>query len=333
MNHIQHHKLRKGFIIATVVMAVVALLFIMRNYEKTYVDKRISIILISKRLDVGSDFWSSVFEGANIAASDYDIDLTIIGPESETDYETQGEMIEEAIAMKPDAIALAPSSYTMTVLYAKKIEDAGIKLILMDSVMEKDMGQCVVATDNYEGGFKMGSYMKQYVDETSVIGIVSHIKGASTAIDREQGVRAGLGKYEKRIADVVYSDSNNDKAYEVTVQMMEAHPDMDIIIGLNEDSTVGAARAVKALGLSNQIRMIGFDSSLEQVQLLEEGVFDAIVVQKPLNMGYLGIKMSYQAVINKAIPKKVDSGSVLITDEFIYTKENEKLLFPFKEEN
>lgn len=333
MKHTERRRLRVSFIIITAAIVAVLILLAINGYKEQYVDEKKSVILISKRLTAKNDFWPSVFEGAKIAADDYAIDLAIIGPESEADYELQNTMIEEAIAKKPDAIALIPSSYTMTISYAKKIEEAGIKLILLDSVMEEEIGQCIVTTDNFEGGQKMGEYMKQYADETSVIGIVSHIKGASTAIDRELGVRAGLGEYEKQIAAVVYSDSNYEQAYEVTKKMLETYPEMNIIIGLNEDSAVGAARAVKELKRSGQIRMIGFDSSMEQVQLLEEGVFDAIVVQKPLNMGYLGIKMAYEAILNKSVPAKVDSGSVLITADTIYTKENEKLLFPFKEEN
>lgn len=323
----------KRFMIVIMIIAAGALLFTIGSYRKSHTDKKISVIFISKRLNEENDFWSSILEGLHMAASDYGVSLTVVGPEFETDYELQNKMIEDAIALKPDAIALVPSSYTMTVSYAEKIMEAGIKLVLLDSVMEKEIGLCVVATDNYEGGYKMGNYMKQYADETSVIGIVSHIPGASTAIEREQGVRAGLGDYEKQIADVVFCDSDYDMAYEKTVQMLEEYPDMNIIIGLNEDSSVGAARAVKDLGLSGQIHMMGFDSSMEQIQLLEEGIFAAIVVQKPLNMGYLGIKMAHQAVMNKTIPGKVDSGSVLITKDTIYTKENEKLLFPFREEN
>lgn len=332
MNQSQY-KFRKGLIIVIAILAAAILLFVIRSYQKTQTDKNISVIFISKRLGVENDFWISMMEGVSMAASDYNIDLTAMGPESELEYELQHEMIEEAIAMQPDAIALVPSSFTMTIPYAKKIEAAGIKLVLLDSVMEEEIGQCVIATDNYEGGYKMGDYMQQYADETSVIGIVSHTPGASTAIEREQGVRAGLGVYEKQIVEVVFSNADYDMAYEMTVQMLNDHPDMNMIIGLNEDSSVGAARAVKELDLSDKIRLIGFDNSMEQIQLLEEGVFDAIVVQKPLNMGYLGIKMAYEAAINQTIPEAVDSGSVLITKETIYTEENEKLLFPFREEN
>ena len=111
--------------------------------------------------------------------------------------------------------------------------------------------------------------------------------------------------------------------------MLAEYPDMNMIAGLNEYSSVGAAKAVKDMGLADQIRMVGFDSSIEEIQLLEEGIFDAIVIQKAFNMGYLTIEKAILAAKGEPIPEQVDSGSELVTKENMYTEENQKLLFPF----
>ena len=160
---------------------------------------------------------------------------------------------------------------------------------------------------------------------------MEHIKGVSTAVERERGLVEALGEYADHIVDIRYCDSNNDKSYEMTKAMLTENPDINVIFGLNEDSASGAARAVRDMGLGGEIDMVGFDSSLEEIQFLESGVFDAIVVQRPLNMGYLGVSMAYEAARSKEVPKMVESGSVLITKETIYTEENQKLLFPFRE--
>lgn len=307
--------------------------WVLQNQQKGPEGQRTSIVFISKRLASNHDFWTSIVEGVQMAAADYDVDLTIMGPDSETEIDHQNQMIEKAIALKPDAIVLIPSDVNLTVSYAEKIEEAGIKLILMDSIMDKDMGLCVVATDNHGGGYKMGEYLKYYADEKTVIGIVGHIPEASTAIEREQGVRKGLGEYADKIVDVVYGESDIEKGKMVTLEMLDKYPEINMLVGLNEDSARGAANALKERGISEQIRMIGFDSSMEQVRLLEEGVFNAIVVQKPFNMGYLGAEMAYKATTNEKIPESVDSGSALITKDNLYTKENEKLIFPFRGNN
>lgn len=310
------------------------ILFIYTNSESSTPssDPMVRIVFIPKVIDERNDFWTTMLEGAQMATTDKNIELTFLGTDSEMFIDEQNELIEEAIAMQPNAIALAPCDYERTLPYAKKIEEMGIKLIIIDSVMAEEVGVSVVATDNFVGGERMGSYMKDKIDSNAVIGIVGHVKGSSTATEREAGLREGLGMYEKNIVNVVFCDSSFDKAYEVTKQMLETYPDMNVIFGLNEYSAVGAARAVKDMGLTEQISMVGFDSSMEEVQLLEEGVFDAIVVQKPVNMGYLGVTMAYQAALNQEISASIDSGSVLITKDTIYTDENQKLLFPFKEQ-
>ncbi len=288
----------------------------------------LQIILVQKAIDE-TDFWVSVSKGAEIAARENGVELTIWGPASERETQDAHGLIEDAIEARPDAIALAPISYDETLPYARMIEEAGIPLILIDSVMAEPAGDGLVATDNVEGGIKMGQYMRQYANEDTVIGIVGHVKGSSTATQREQGVREGLGEYQDRIVEVVFCESSFEIAYEVTKKMLEEHPEINMIAGLNEYSAVGAAEAVVDMGRAGSIRMVGFDSSIREIQLLEAGVFDAIVIQKPFNMGYLGIESAVKAARGEPVEDNVDSGSVLVTKDTIYTEENQKLLFPF----
>ncbi len=286
------------------------------------------IVLIVKTMDDTTDFWTSMIDGANMAAKEHEVHLTIMGPESETKYEEQGAMIEEAIRMKPDAIALVPASYTKTVSYAEKIEKSDMKLVLVDSVMEEAMGSCIVATDNVEAGRKMGNFIKENAVDIRGIGVVGHVRGSSTATEREMGLRNGLEEYEEKIVDVVFCDSNYNKAYKITKEMLEKYPEINVLAGLNEYSSVGAARAVMDLGLEGEIFMVGFDSSMKEVDFLESGIFQAIVVQKPLNMGYLAIENTVKLLEDEKLPQYIDSGSALITKETMYMPENQKLLFP-----
>ena len=150
-------------------------------------EEKKEIILISKVIDGSNDFWSAFVQGAEMAAKEYGVNLKIVGPNTELKYEEQGVMIEEAIRQEPDAIALVPSNFTETQKYARKIEEAGIPLIIGDSFMEEEMGSCVVATDNVEAGRKMGKYILDNFEHISSIGVVGHVKGVSTAMEREQG--------------------------------------------------------------------------------------------------------------------------------------------------
>lgn len=318
-------RMKKRIVCVCALLVIVGIAFCFTRVDHI---KEKQIVLIVKTMDADTDFWTSMIDGANMAAKEYGASVTIMGPEAETQYEAQGVLIEKAIAMKPDAIVLVPASYTETAAYAGRIEESNIKLVLVDSLMEEEMGSCVVATDNVEAGRKMGRFIKENAAEIHGIGVVGHVQGVSTAVEREAGLREGLEEYEKKIVDVVFCDSDYKKAYKITREMLEEYPEINVLAGLNEYSSVGAARAVLELGRQDEIFMVGFDSSIKEVDYLESGVFEAIVVQKPLNMGYLAIENTVKMLESEKIPKYIDSGSALVTKETMYMPENQKLLFP-----
>ncbi len=322
------YKLFIVWIIIGAAIAIAGILYLQSNKE----NKQYNIIFIPKIIDENNHFWTQLIEGVEMAAWEKKADVSIVAPDAEHDIARQNVLIDWAIEQKPDAILLSPSSYTETTEYARKVKEAGIPLVLIDSEIDEDIADAVVATDNVKLGEVEGSFMKTFVTEDSKIAIMGHVKNSSTAIEREAGVRKGLGEDEERIVDVVFCNSEYDKAYNLMIELMEQYPDISIVAGLNEYSAVGAVRAIQDMKLDNRIKVVGIDSSLEEIQLLEAGVFEGIIVQNPYKMGYLGMEAAIDLLNGEKISKKIDSGCELITKDNLYTEENQKLLFPFKEE-
>ncbi len=325
----KYRKYRIVWIMTAFVLIQIGVLFLIywKHPDKTY-----HVIFIPKIIDEKTDFWKLLTEGVEMAAVENQVDVTIVAPESEEDYEAQNQLIEWAILQKPDAILLTPCSYTESTEYVKKIKEQGIVLVLIDSSIDADVADAVIATNNIKIGEVEGNFMKRFVSEDSCIAIIGHVKNSSTAIEREIGVRKGLGEYEEKIVDVVFCDSDYDKAYTQMMNLLEKYPSIDLVAGLNEYSAVGAARAIKEKGLEKQIKVVGIDSSLEEIQMLEEGIFTAIVMQNPFKMGYMGMEVAVKILDGEKVLKNIDSGCQLITKDSMYTEENQKLLFPFREE-
>ena len=322
-------KLRANVIV--LVLPILALLIgitLFIFYQGNGNDRREPLfVLIPKTLDQ-VDFWTSLIAGAEIGANDFDVQLEILGVYSEDDIEGQNQEILKAIEMQPDVILLAASSATETIPYIEQAIAAGIQVILVDSVVDKELGSGIVSTNNIEMGRELARYARQFLNQDSQIGIIGPVQEAATAIEREQGIREGLGQYEENILKVAFGGFNYENAYELTKQMIADAPEMNILFGINEDSSVGAARAIHALGLENEIMLFGVDNSLEQIQFLERGVFQAIMIQKPVNMGYLAVELGVQALEGASRSEIIDSGSVLITRDNMYLRENQQLLFP-----
>lgn len=288
-----------------------------------------SLIYIPKTQDGTNDFWTSLISGTEMAASEYKASLEILAPTREQDVERQNELLREAIDKEPEAILISPSSFDASDELLKEAREKGIKLVFIDSYTQEELQDLTVATDNLEAGRKLGKYASTLLDKDSRIAIVSHVKGVSTAMEREQGFREGLGEYAGNVAEVVYCNSVFDKAYELAQELMEKYPDLEMIAGMNEYSAVGAARAVRDAGAQDRIKIVGVDSSMEAVSLMEQGIFRCLVVQKAFKMGYIGVRETLRLLNGEHVEKDIDSGCELVTPENMYDSEIEKLIFPF----
>ena len=272
--------------------------------QKKIEERRMSLVYIPKVEDSTNDFWKALILGTKMAAKEYNADIEIKAPAEENDIERQNELLKEA-------------------------KEKGIRISFIDSYTEEKVQDLTVATDNLEAGEKLGKFAATLLGPDDQIAIVAHVKGVSTAVEREEGFRKGLGDLAKNIVEVVYCDSQYEKSRKLTQELMEKYPNLKMVAGMNEYSSVGAARAVKAAGAKDRIQVVGVDSSQEAVQLMENGVFKGLVVQKAFKMGYIGVKETILMLRGKSYEKDVNSGCELVTPDNMYDSEIEKLLFPF----
>lgn len=297
--------------------------------QKKIEERRMSLVYIPKVEDSTNDFWKALILGTKMAAKEYNADIEIKAPAEENDIERQNELLKEAISEEPDAILFSPSSFTESNDLLKEAKEKGIRISFIDSYTEEKVQDLTVATDNLEAGEKLGKFAATLLGPDDQIAIVAHVKGVSTAVEREEGFRKGLGDLAQNIVEVVYCDSQYEKSRKLTQELMEKYPKLKMVAGMNEYSSVGAARAVKAAGAKDRIQVVGVDSSQEAVQLMENGVFKGLVVQKAFKMGYIGVKETILMLRGKSYEKDINSGCELVTPDNMYDSEIEKLLFPF----
>ena len=292
-------------------------------------NKKWSLIYIPKTEDGTNDFWTSLISGTRMAAQECGAELEVLAPEREQDVEVQNKLLEEAIEKNPDAILFSPSSFDASDELLQKAKDKGIKITFIDSYTESNIQDMTVATDNLEAGKQLGEYARTFLNKDSQIAIVSHVKGVSTAVEREQGFREGLGDYADNIVDIVYCNSLYEKSYELAQELMRKYPDLELIAGMNEYSAVGVGRAVSDAGAKDKIAVVGVDCSQEAINLMEMGVYKGIIVQKAFRMGYIGVEETIHMLNGDAVEKNIDSGCELVTPENMYNSDIERLIFPF----
>ncbi len=288
------------------------------------------IYLISK--STSTEFWRSVFAGANAARAEYNVELTICGPETEEDYLGQNRYIEEAVRNHADAIVFSAISYTENAPAIDAAAEAGIKIVVIDSDVNSSRVSARIGTDNIQAG-RITAAAALDTDEAHLsVGIVNFALVSRNGEEREIGLREELEK-DPRVEQIhtVNSLTDHVAARTSAISLLAEYPEINVLIGLNEPLGVGVAEASETLDLGSRVRVISFDSNIRCIDLLRSGAVSALIVQNPYAMGYLGVETAWKVLEGQSFrpDQLIDTATSIITRENMFTVEGQRILFSF----
>ncbi len=289
-----------------------------------------NITLVAKSTE--TEFWKSVFAGARAAASEYNVNLNIVGPETEEDYETQNALIEDAVAQGAEALVFSAISYTENAPAIDAAAEAGVKIAVIDSDVDSQAVGVRIGTDNVEAGRMTAQAALAAREDRLVLGLINYDLGSRNGQEREQGLREELARSD-RVGEIYTLNvlAEVGDAREKTMELLRAHPEINVVVGFNEPTAVGAAQAVDRLGLGGTVDVVGFDSNVETVDLMQTGVVSALIVQNPYAMGYLGVEAACDLLGGETFDPNalLDTATQIVTRENMFSLEGQKALFPF----
>lgn len=291
-----------------------------------------TVALVAKSTQ--TEFWLSVFAGAEAAATEYNLKLTITGPETEEDYEAQNRMVADAVAAGAEALVFSAIDYENNASAIDDAARAGVKIVAIDSSVASEMVSTYIGTDNYAAGRMAAQAALDRVDGELTVGIVNYDISSANGQEREHGAVDLLQESGRaEVVAVINTLAEAGQAKEDTEAMLAEHPEINVLLAFNEPTSVGAAEAVSALGLSESVFLVGFDSNVVTVDGLQEGSVDALVVQNPYAMGYLGVESAYKLLAGQgdSLDKTVDTSTQVVDRENIFTMDSQKALFAFEQ--
>lgn len=285
-------------------------------------------ILVSPKGLVHS-FWLTVKAGAVKAGEDFDAGIIWKGPSVETDIATQIAIIEDYINKKIDAIVMAACDAKGMVPVIERAHVAGIPVVTIDSGVESDVPYSFIATDNIAAAKKAANALSELVGGKGEVACIPFVPGAATSIMREQGFKEGLKNHPGlELVAVQYSQSDVATGMAVTENILTAHPNLAGIFAANEAGAIGCAQALVSRGVAGKVKLVAFDAAENEIQALENNSIQALVVQNPFKMGYMGVKTAMDVIQGKQVPKRIDTGVAVVTKENLHDPEIQKLLYP-----
>lgn len=262
---------------------------------------------------MADQYWILVQAGAAQKAEELGVDLTFIAPNSESDVQAQVDMIQNLVGQGIDALCLAPSNPDTVLPVLEQADQAGIKVLAVDTDLPKFENKVTfIGTGAEAAGQLGGEYAGDLVGEGGNAIILRGRAGDTTHDGREAGITAGLEAKGMNILEVKAADSEAEKAMNVTQDLLNRYDNIDVVVTSADSMAQGAERAISAAG--RDVKVVGFDGTIPVCEIIAEGneVLVATVAQMPYVMGQLGVEMAVKAVNGEDVDERIGSGAELV---------------------
>jgi ABC-type sugar transport system substrate-binding protein len=211
--------------------------------------------------------------------------ITYVETDGQSSVPKQTADVEAAIVQGAQALVISPLDVAAMAPAVQQAVDAGLVVVTVDRRVEGVSGILAhVGADNVLGGRAQAEWVIANYPDGARIFYLEGQPGAGPAIDRKAGffetIRAAGEQYQ-----IVFEQTANfrrDEGLRVTeagLAGLDAPP--DVIVAANDDMALGALEAVNALGLGDEVAIVGFDALPEALESILSGGIDATVEQFP----------------------------------------------------
>jgi len=265
------------------------------------------------------EFWKSVHAGAVKAGRELNVKILWQGPLKEDDREDQIRVVDTLVSRGIQGLLLAPLDDKALRAPVANAVRAGVKVVTFDSKLESTDPGSLVATSNLDAGKLAGMHLGKILGGKGNVIVMRLHEGAASTTAREQGFLDAIATFPdiKVVSSNQYAGALAEGAYRTGENLLAstkaADGNVQGIFCPNESTTFGMLRALQNAGLAGKIKYVGFDSSEKLVQGLRDGQIDALLLQDPFAMGYVGVQTLVKHMKGEPVPSFIDTGATVVT--------------------
>jgi len=251
-------------------------------------------------------YWDLVIAGANEAARQYDVELTVVRSKSDSVAQTQ--VIRDLLPQKFDGIAISPiEPQTESTMLAEVAANTTLVTVDSDSPVARRI--CFVGTDNYTAGRTLGERVKSIMPEGGDVVICVGRAEKKNTQQRRQGVidellerpfdpdhlidplEAPLKGPHYNIVATLADNADRDAAVQLATEALSKYPNVKCFIGTLSYSAPMVLKALDGAGKSGKVNVIGFDLDEKTVDGLGTGTVAGTIMQDQFGMGFHTIRI------------------------------------------
>lgn len=286
--------------------------------------------------DMSHEWYQNIVKGAQARAADLGVELLVT--DSAMDVTKQVSQAENLLTQGVDVMMITPIDPNALANIVAEATASGIPVISESNVIPGAM--TYVGIDNLSAAKQAGLWFAEYAKENSIdpkILIVGQPAYADCR-QRVEGFKAGMdeGGLAYEVVQEVDGNGSKETSLKVAQDAITAHPEVNVIFGINDNSATGGMAAYKEAGLDESALTVigfGFEGVVGREALLGDTPYKAAVAMFPDYMGVSLIDASYKAASGEEMPENYVSGTVVITrdnfDQF-YTQDGDAYITNFE---
>ena len=295
--------------------------------------KQITIAMMPK--SKGNGYFISCRKGAEEAAKELGVKLLWDGP-TEPDPAKQNEIVETWITRGVDVIAVAVENRDGISTALRKAREKGVKVITWDSDAQPDARDFLINQATPEGiGYALMDESAKALGGKGEFAIITASLTAANMNEWQKNIeRRRVEKYpEIKMVALRPCDDLKDKAFAEATAILNANPNVKLIMAICSPAVPGASEAVKQSGRKD-VRVVGLGLPNDNKRYVREGITPSVILWNTESLGYLTVHAAAALAKGELKPGatafkggrlgelEVKGDNVLLGKPFVFTKEN-----------
>jgi D-allose transport system substrate-binding protein len=284
---------------------------------------KVGVVIVT----LSNPFWVSMKDGYERAGKEFGIQVDVQAAPQENSTTAQLNLLENMVAKGYNVIVAHPITAENLIPGLVKATQKGIITITetrTDIKAAKEAGAKPIAINmvNFYDQGKVGAgYITQQLKKSGggKVAIIEGLPGAPQSEARRDGAKEAFASDPSiKLVSVQPGDWDRSKAYNVTTNILQAHPDLKGIMCANDIMALAALEAIEAAGKKGQVIVVGIDLIPEAKDAIAQGRLAGSVAFSPFVIGEMVTRAAVAVSSGKKVPESLFVSSILATKENIH---------------
>lgn len=280
-------------------------------------DKKIHIAYTT--MDLSNPYFIHMVKGMEEKADELGVEITV--HDGKGDAASQISAVENFIVQKVDAVIISANDAEALQPMVEKAHEAGISVLTANVPLENSDAHFDLIQYDYGfmGGEIAGNWIKEKLNGEAEVAVFGYSQ-IPIVKERVNGIIDGIKSIAPNAKIVAEQDAQTTElGLKVTEAILQANPNVKVIVGMNDAGPLGAFEAVKAAGKdSDDFCIVGLDAVPEALEKIKEGsIYRGTVDISPYDTGKLMVETTLKVIDGEKFEELIKFPMVPVTTENI----------------